>query len=93
MNTTMNTTIAILTHPDTPPADRLFVPAGPTQSVEVIRHTYDCFEVVAYGLWGQVCRRRWYSFGSCHRRRAWAIEQAEQWARDLYLWFDGRIID
>ena len=88
---TTATTFAILTHPNTPPTDRFFVPAGPTRTVEIYRHTHDCFEVVAYGMWGQVCRRRMFALG--RNRRAWAIEQAERWARDLYLWFDGRITD
>lgn len=84
-------TYAILSHPDTLPTDRFFVPAGPTQSVAIIRHTYDCFEVVAYGLWGQVCRHRMFSYG--RNRKAWAIEQAQRWADGLGLWFDGTIAD
>jgi hypothetical protein len=85
------TTVAFLSNPMAPPTDRFFVPAGPSETVVVIRHTYDCFEVVAYGFWGQICRHRMYSYGKS--RRVWAIEQAQQWADEMGLWFGGVIVD
>ena len=54
----------------------------PNQKVEIVRHTYDCFEVVAYGLFGEVLRRRMYAYG--RNRKAWAFEQAERWANDTF---------
>jgi hypothetical protein len=56
--------------------------------VEIIRHTYECYEVVAYGLFGQIIARRMYSRGS--KRRQWAFEQAERWAETHYLYFDPK---
>jgi hypothetical protein len=84
-------TFAFLSNPMAPPTDRFFVPAGPSESVVVIRHTYDSFEVVAYGFWGQVCRRRMFMHGK--HRRAWALTQARLWADSMGLWFDGTIVD
>lgn len=64
-----------------------------TDRVEVIRHTYDCFEVVAHGIYGNIVGHRMYCFGSAANRRQWAIEQAEQWADKFYLYFSGEIIN
>lgn len=59
------------------------------QTVEIVRHTYDEFEVTAYDLFGRVIGKRWYRYG--RNRRQWAIEQARQWAQRFYLSFDGTI--
>lgn len=61
----------------------------PTNCVEVVRHTYDCFEVVAYDLFGRIVRHRMYVAGK--KRRQWAIQQATEWADQLGLWWDGKI--
>lgn len=58
-------------------------------TVEIIRHTYDSFEVVAYDLFGRIVRHRMYCHGK--KRKAWAIEQAALWAEELYLWVDPTI--
>lgn len=60
-----------------------------TNKVEIIRHTHDSFEVVAYDLFGTVVRHRMYIRG--RNRKSWAIQQASRWAEELYLWFDGKI--
>ena len=62
---------------------------GPSQVVEVIRHTYDAYEVVAYDIFGRLIRRRWFEHG--RRRKEWALEQARQWAERYYLRFDETI--
>lgn len=80
----------IAAHPDTPPTDPFFVPAGPSNTVRMIRHTYDVMEVVAYGLWGQVCRHRMYTCGT--NRKQWAIQQAGMWAEQLELYLEPAII-
>lgn len=58
---------------------------GPMDEVEIVRHTYDAFEVVAYDVFGRVQRRRMFLYGA--RRREWAFEQAERWADRYCLWF------
>lgn len=73
------------------PADPWFVAQGPYDCVRVIRHTYDCFEVEAFGLYGQRFRRRMFCYGSRAHRRAWAMEQARQWAKSFSLWLDETI--
>lgn len=66
-----------------------FTPSIRTSTVEIVRHTYDCFEVTAYGLHGQILRQRMISYG--RKRREWAVQQAEAWAERYYLQFDGVI--
>lgn len=63
---------------------------APNNTVEIVRHTYDCYEVTAYDLFGKAIRRRMYSYGA--KRKEWAIEQAQQWADRFYLWFDPTVI-
>lgn len=63
--------------------------AAPNQTVEVIRHTYDSFEVVAYDPWGRILRHRMFIFGA--KRREWAIEQANRWAEEFYLKYYGEV--
>ena len=63
--------------------------ATPTDQVEVIRHTHEEYEVVAYDLFGKIVRHRMFRQG--RDRKRWAVQQAESWARQLYLWFDGKI--
>jgi len=55
----------------------------PCNEVQVIRHTYDCFEVVAYDLWGRLLRQRMYGYGS--KRKQWAYRQADEWSERFYL--------
>lgn len=59
--------------------------------VEIVRHTYDVFELTAYDFLGRTIRHRMIEAGSPQNRRKWAIQQAEQWAETLGLWFDGKI--
>ena len=60
-----------------------------TNCVEVVRHTYDCFEVVAFDLFGRELGHRMFAYGK-HRRR-FAIEQAESYAERFGLYFSGTI--
>jgi|AntRauTorcE11897_2_1112592.scaffolds.fasta_scaffold35744_2 hypothetical protein len=61
----------------------------PTDKVEIVRHTYDCYEVTAYDVFGRVVGHRMFSYG--RRRREWAIQQAESWADRFMLWHDEKI--
>lgn len=63
-----------------------FTPCVQSSTVEIVRHTYDCYEVTAFGLHGQVLRRRAFTYG--RKRKLWAMQQAEAWAEQFYLRFD-----
>ena len=56
--------------------------------VQQVRVTMDgpVYDVRAYDMFGQLVRHRRYSYGS--RRREWANEQARQWAKRYYLYFE-----
>ena len=57
-------------------------------TIQLIRHTYDCFEVVAFDLMGRKVGHRMYSHG--RNRKTWAIRQAELWSEKFYIPFDVR---
>lgn len=68
--------------------------AAPTNCVEVVRLTYGWYVVTAFDLFGRRVRQRQSpAFSTEGRRRAWAIKQAELYAEQFGLWFDGRVWD
>ena len=47
------------------------------------------YHLTAFDLFGKILGRRTISQGSPSRRRAWALEQARQWAARHYLAIDA----
>ena len=66
-----------------------FPKRNPCDRVEVIRHTYDQFEVTAYDLFGSVLRHRWFAYGA--NRKSIAIRYAYLIADRFGLWYDGLV--
>lgn len=61
----------------------------PIQTVQIVRHTYDAYEVTAFDVFGRIVGHRMFAHG--RNRKLWAMQQAESWADRFYLRLDETI--